>query len=178
MEELTCRATSSYPIFMSTNVTFGEYLRRLRRAKAWGLQDLAQASGVSVTHLSRLENDNAVPNAETVVKLATALGGDLNQMLRLSECLPTEILDRLSRRAASSRGAVRRSASSDADPSFPGALVRDIDPSLRNALAERFGLLPGDVDGVFNVLQELGTKEPSERAAILGFLASRAKGDS
>jgi len=28
------------------------------------------------------------------------------------------------------------------------------------------------------VLQELGTKEPSERAAILGFLASRAKGDS
>jgi len=95
----------------------------------------------------------------------------------LAECLPAEILDRLVRRATSSTGSVRRSASPDADPTFPRALVEDMDSGLRTALAERFGLLPDDVEGVFGVLQNLAKMTSSDRAAILGFLASRTKGD-
>ena len=66
---------------MSTQRTFGEYVRRLRRAKLWDLQDVAQATGLSVSHLSRFENDHAVPSPEDVVKLASALDGNLEYML-------------------------------------------------------------------------------------------------
>ena len=80
---------------MQTGLTLGEYVRHLRRRKNWNLQELAKASGLSVSHLSRLENDNNLPNADTVVKLSAALEGDLEQMLQLADCLPREILARL-----------------------------------------------------------------------------------
>lgn len=66
---------------MTTQLSFGEYIRRRRRAKRWQLQELAVQSGLSLSHLSRIENDNAVPNPDTVVKLAKALDGDLELML-------------------------------------------------------------------------------------------------
>jgi len=39
---------------------------------------------------SRIENDRAVPNADTVVKLANALNGRLERMLEMADCLPGE----------------------------------------------------------------------------------------
>ena len=86
---------------MESQITFGEYVRHLRRRKGWSLQELASASQLSPSHLSRLENDNGLPNAETVVKLSTALEGDLEKMLQLADCLPEEILERLLRRVGS-----------------------------------------------------------------------------
>ncbi|HXF50745.1 MAG TPA: helix-turn-helix transcriptional regulator [Dehalococcoidia bacterium] len=76
-------------------MTFGEYVRRLRRENRWTLQQLADATGLSYFRLSRLENDSAVPDPATVTKLATALGGDLKRMLELADTLPREILDRM-----------------------------------------------------------------------------------
>lgn len=83
-------------------VSVGEYTRQFRRRKRWGLQDLARATELSASHLSRIENDRAVPNAQTVLKLAKALDGDLGRMLELAGYLPAldgdleEILSRLS----------------------------------------------------------------------------------
>lgn len=159
---------------VSTKLSFGEYVRHLRRKRNWGLQELAQASGLSFTHLSRLENDNAIPNADTVVKLATALEGDLEQMLALADCLPKEILERLTRRVSRDAESYRRTAGPPADPGFPRALVEDIDPGLRAAIAKRFGLSEHDVDGLFNVLQKLSRMNSTEREAILTFLASHS----
>lgn len=95
---------------MDSTLTLGEYLRHLRRRKGWNLQQLAHDSGLSVSHLSRLENDNGLPNAETVVKLSTSLDGDLEQMLQLADCLPAEILDRLLRSVGGGASQHRRSA--------------------------------------------------------------------
>ena len=78
--------------------TVGEYMRRLRRRKGWTLLELARETGLSYSHLSRLENDKNLPNPETVVKLAGALDGDMDQMLALAKCLPQEVLDLLAPR--------------------------------------------------------------------------------
>ena len=91
---------------MDRDDTLGEYVRRLRRRKHWGLQDLANSASLSVSHLSRIENDGVVPNPETVVKLATALNGELDRMLEMADCLPREIFERYIRRAGDGGRAV------------------------------------------------------------------------
>jgi transcriptional regulator with XRE-family HTH domain len=155
---------------MVNNFTFGEYVRTLRRRKGWNLQDLAEGSGLSIAHLSRLENDNGIPSADTVVRMANALAGDLDQMLTLATCLPQEILERLSRRASADATAYRRSAGSQADPSFPRALVEDMDPKLREAVARHFNISVSDVDSIFQILGKIASMSPEERVAILKFL--------
>ncbi len=68
----------------------GEYLKRRPE-----VEPLLQVGAGA----AQIENDNAVPNAETVVKLSTALDGDLERMLEMAACLPREILQRLIDRA-------------------------------------------------------------------------------
>ena len=162
---------------MQTGLTLGEYVRHLRRRKNWNLQELARSSGLSVSHLSRLENDNNVPNAETVVKLSAALDGDLEQMLQLADCLPAEILDRLLRRVGDGASSHRRSAGGEADPGFARALVEDIDAALRTGLARQFGLTENDVDGVYAALQAMAQMEPAQRDATVQFLVSLTRGN-
>jgi transcriptional regulator with XRE-family HTH domain len=162
---------------MDTDVTFGEYVRRLRRQKGWQLQELSAATGLSVTHLSRFENDNAVPNPESVVKLSNALDGELEVMLQMADCLPREILDRLVRRAADGGTVLKRSAGNQpADFSFPQALIEDVDPVVRTALASHFGLSEQDIEGLFGILQRVARMAPAQRAAVLDFLAASARG--
>jgi transcriptional regulator with XRE-family HTH domain len=162
---------------MEAGLTFGEYVRRLRRRKRWQLQELATTTGLSVTHLSRIENDSAVPNADTVVKLSNALDGELEQMLQMADCLPREILDRLVQRAADGGTALTRSAGSQpADFSFPQALIEDVDPPVRATLAAHFGLSETDIDGLFGILQRVARMAPAQRAAVLDFLAASTRG--
>ena len=66
---------------MTEQLTFGEYMRRLRRAKGLNLSDLTQRTELSYSHLSRIENDSSLPQPKTVVEIATALDGDLKRML-------------------------------------------------------------------------------------------------
>jgi transcriptional regulator with XRE-family HTH domain len=147
----------------------------MRRRKRWQLQDVAGATGLSITHLSRIENDNALPNPDTVVKLASALDGELEQMLELANCLPREILERLVRRADDEDSALRRTAGArGVDPGFSRALVNDMDPSLRRTLAHEFGLSDRDVDGLFTVLRRMAQMRPEQREAVIAFLAASA----
>jgi transcriptional regulator with XRE-family HTH domain len=164
---------------MGDQLTLGEYMRRLRRAKGWQLHQLATATRMSLSHLSRIENDNAVPNAESVVKLATALDGDLERMLELANCLPREILQRLIDRAGDVSPALHRSAGIQVDPEFARALVEDIDPQLRTALTDYFDFSDENVHGLFTMLRSMARMEPAERDQMIEFLAafllSRAK---
>ena len=128
-------------------------------------------TGLSLSHLSRLENDNGLPNPDTVVKLALALDADLERMLELAKCLPREILDRLARRAVGEAQPYRRTAGNQPeDPAFANALIEDIDPTLRSAVAQNFGLSDRDVEGFFSILQRVARMSTSEREVVLRFL--------
>ena len=68
---------------------FGGYLRRLRIAAKMSLPELARRSGVSASHLSRVETGwRSTPAPRTVQRLALALGIPVEEMLRKAGHIP------------------------------------------------------------------------------------------
>jgi transcriptional regulator with XRE-family HTH domain len=162
---------------MQVDLSFGEYVRRLRRQKAMQLQDVARRSGLSTTHLSRLENDNGLPTTDTVVKIHHVLGGDLPVMLELARCLPDEIIERYIRRADDSTPVLKRSAPGKVDdPLFAEAYVQDMNPRFRRALAQHFGLSERDADGLMIAMRRLAKMDPVEREQVIGVLKLATRG--
>lgn len=53
---------------------FGDRVRRLRQASVMRQEDLAQASGINLTTVQRIELGQTRPWTRTIKKLATALG--------------------------------------------------------------------------------------------------------
>src|SRR5215211_9112860 len=162
---------------MQVDLSFGEYVRRLRRDKAMQLQAVARRSGLSTTHLSRLENDNGLPTTDTVVKIHNVLGGDLPVMLELAKCLPDEILDRYIRRADDGAAVLKRSALGQADdPIFATAFIEDMVPEIRRAVAQAFGLSERDAEGVLTALRRLAKMSEQEREQVIGVLKLATRG--
>lgn len=162
---------------MQVELSFGEYLRRLRRQKAMQLQDVARRSGLSTTHLSRLENDNGLPATDTVVKLHRVLGGDLTVMLELARCLPDEILDRYIRHADDTALALKRSTPGQADNSvFTAAFIEDMDPEIRRAITQAFNLSERDAEGIVTALRRLAKLSEEEREQVIGVLKLATRG--
>ena len=52
----------------------GKEIRRLREAKGWGQTKLAAAADMAVSGVSQIENGHRNPNSATLIKLAGALG--------------------------------------------------------------------------------------------------------
>jgi transcriptional regulator with XRE-family HTH domain len=141
------------------------------------LQDVARQSGLSTTHLSRLENDNGLPTTDTVVKVHRVLGGDLAVMLELARCLPDEILDRYIRRAEDKSPVLKRSALGRADdPLFAAALIEDMDPEIRRQIAQAFGLSERDAEGLMMALRRLAKMDAQEREQVIGVLKLATRG--
>jgi transcriptional regulator with XRE-family HTH domain len=162
---------------MQADLSFGEFLRRLRRDKRMPLQDVARNAGLSSTHLSRLENDNGLPTTDTVVKIHNVLGGDLSVMLELARCLPDEILDRYIRRADDKAPVLKRSATGRIDdPLFAEAFIQDMDPGIRCAVAQAFGLSDRDAEGVLTALRRLAKMSEEEREQVIGVLKLATRG--
>lgn len=139
--------------------TLGAYLRELRRKKTWSLLALSQHSGMNYQHLSRIENDSIVPAPDTVVKLAEALGGDLNLMLQLADCLPRQILERLSARPGSP--VLRRAASGakGEGTSTPNASAK--------ALARAMGVPQSELNDVADAIVRLLSLDARRRQAVV-----------
>ena len=132
---------------------------------------------MSLSHLSRLENEKSLPSVDTVVKLANSLEGDLELMLEMAGCLPKEILERLVRRADETTRLHRRLIGQERiDPTFVPALIEDMDLNIRVGLEERFRLSEQDVDGLFAVLRDLAQMDQDQREAILNMLALAVRG--
>lgn len=66
---------------MNQNQALADHLRKLRTDRGLILQDLADNSGVSRATLSRIENGDVSPTAETLGRLASALALPLSQLL-------------------------------------------------------------------------------------------------
>lgn len=63
-------------------VRFGRRLQRLRTQKGWKQIDLAEHTGMTCTHISKLENGRKEPGLRTLEELAMALEIDLGAMLK------------------------------------------------------------------------------------------------
>lgn len=66
---------------INQNQALAEHLRKLRTDRGLRLQDLADNSGVSRATLSRIENGDVSPTAETLGRLASVLALPLSQLL-------------------------------------------------------------------------------------------------
>jgi len=149
---------------MDAKLTFGETVRRLRRQKKWSLGQLQEATGLSYSYLSRVENDSASPQAEAVTKIAEALDGDLEELLELADCLPEVILKRLMRRAETSGASLNRSAGAGASPpaSPVGALVAE--------LAVANGLSVTEANEIAGAIERLVKLPPEKRGSFIDLI--------
>lgn len=68
------RVLSSRTIMASPRGTRGELIRALRIKQQLLQEDVAERAGISVTHLSRIENGRSEPTRETIERLAPVLG--------------------------------------------------------------------------------------------------------
>lgn len=151
---------------MDTELTLGEYLRRLRRGKKWNLQRVSQVTGLSYTHLSRVENDSAVPKADTVSKLAEALDGDLIRMLELADCLPQQILDRMrDREEQEGAPTLRRAADRfSPEPESSGQRAEAL------TLARAAGVPEREISDVATLLVEFLRLDHQQRSIVAGVI--------
>ncbi len=77
-------------------MTFGQRLRELRKSKGLTQQKLASMAGVSFTYVSKLETGALPPPREkTIVALANALDGELDELFGLAKKLPSRWLGQM-----------------------------------------------------------------------------------
>jgi transcriptional regulator with XRE-family HTH domain len=63
---------------------FGRRVRDLRQQKGWTLEQLGRESGLSISALSKIENEQVTPSFDTLVKLSRAFGYSFEQFVRVS----------------------------------------------------------------------------------------------
>ena len=77
-------------------MTFGQYLRQLRKAKGISQRELAEKSGVDFTYLSKLETGvRPPPSAKTIVALARVLDADIDELLGAAKKIPSNLMERV-----------------------------------------------------------------------------------
>jgi len=62
--------------------TFGEKLKKLRKDRSWSQDELGRQVGVHGRHIGKYEIGRAMPNADTVVRIAESLGVSIDYLLR------------------------------------------------------------------------------------------------
>ncbi len=75
---------------MSNKQNVGKIIREQRESIPLTLNQLADISGASSSHLSRIEKGQRVPSPHILQKIAKPLGFDLNELLILSGYLSPE----------------------------------------------------------------------------------------
>jgi len=72
---------------------FGATVRRIRLAREWTQEDLADAAGLTATYVGQVERGDKVPSLTVVLKLARGLGVPPADLL---DGFPPAVLRRLS----------------------------------------------------------------------------------
>lgn len=79
-------------------MTFGERLRQLRQAQRLNQRTLAARVGIDFTYLSKIESGRMdPPSADTIVKLAWALGANPDELLLLAHKVPEDLIPIITR---------------------------------------------------------------------------------
>ena len=78
---------------------FGKRVRELRLTNRMGQRALAQAIGVSFTYISKIENEKLdfgdYPSEELILRLATALKANTDELLILAQKIPARVRRRV-----------------------------------------------------------------------------------
>ncbi len=149
---------------MDEQISLGEYIRRLRRARNLSLYALSEQTGLSYSHLSRIETNSTVPGAGTVAKLAETLEGNLKSMLEMADCLPRAILDRITARDESQPASLHRTAG---DTHTWESEERD---ARLLSYAADSGLNEDEAAQLASAVAELVRLEPRRRSAVTKML--------
>jgi transcriptional regulator with XRE-family HTH domain len=80
---------------MKETVNLGTIVRKQRKRLGLTLGDLAAKSGVSTSHLGRIENAQRYPSPNILKKIAEPLGLDEKELFDIAGYLPIEQLERL-----------------------------------------------------------------------------------
>ncbi|MGM1048679.1 Transcriptional regulator, contains XRE-family HTH domain [Paenibacillus uliginis N3/975] len=77
--------------------SFGSYLKQLREERGWSMNQLAQAAEISGSQISRIENGlRGVPKPQTIRKIADALDGSYEELMKRAGYLESEHTDQKS----------------------------------------------------------------------------------
>ena len=68
-------------------MTLGEKLQKLRKARSWTQEELAEKVGVSRQSLSKWESDGALPDTANIILLADLFGVTTDYLLRGAEAV-------------------------------------------------------------------------------------------
>jgi transcriptional regulator with XRE-family HTH domain len=80
---------------MKETVNLGTIVRKQRKRLGLTLGDLAAKSGVSTSHLGRIENAQRYPSPNILKKIAEPLGLDEKELFDIAGYLPIEQLEHL-----------------------------------------------------------------------------------
>lgn len=72
-------------------MNIGRKLKVLRNEQGIGIKKLAERVDVNYTYLSKIENNKANPSKETIKRIAKYFNYDEDELLILSERLPSDI---------------------------------------------------------------------------------------
>ena len=76
----------------SQDLSFGDHLRELRKAKGLSQKELAERVDIDFTYLSKIETGSAAPPAEdTIRKLADVLRADADRLTLLAGKVPKDL---------------------------------------------------------------------------------------
>ena len=70
---------------MKAKIDIGPKIREIRLKKGLRLKDVARETGLSVSLISKVENNNTSPSLSTLIKLSNFLGMDAGYILGESE---------------------------------------------------------------------------------------------
>ena len=65
----------------------GRRVKEIRRERGWTLDQLSQKSGLSISALSKIENDQVSPSFDTIVNIAHAFGHTFGEFFRPAQSL-------------------------------------------------------------------------------------------
>jgi HTH-type transcriptional regulator, competence development regulator len=87
---------------------FGPLLRELRMRAGMGIKRLAPELGVSYTYVSKLENNEILPSAELIERVAEYFDYDSDSLMLSAGKVPREILEILRNNPDDALGFLRK----------------------------------------------------------------------
>ena len=100
---MTDRKRSAYNI--------GKALQRLRKDNGWTLSTVSAKTGVAISTLSKIENNQSSPNYDVLIRLAEGLGVDFVELVKGGASPPSHPGPERLRGTVRPPATIRRSAS-------------------------------------------------------------------